>query len=314
MVVFCLTFLWGKPALDAHQADEVNDYLVRLRQYRRYERDFPFDLYWRMQLLEGAAVEEVETALQIPAGRLGVDPEQPRQLVRMPPEVHPRLRDWTTTLAFHYGKLRGAKGRPPGRAPEPPGQRLWQASEVTRWVLVFGGTLTWLGAMLAAWREPARRRRRCAALMCLGVLMAVAGWGWGPTVAPSGTLHVAVAAALAAMAFAGLIALAWPVYDAASPRWLTKCPGCGYDLTGNVSGQCPECGRVTAAELRRQHDAEVALVASSVSQTQEDEPPMSADEETPDAEDAAASEAESVNPEVEEPSGPAEVEAAPAKD
>lgn len=21
------------------------------------------------------------------------------------------------------------------------------------------------------------------------------------------------------------------------------CPGCGYDLTGNVSGVCPECGR-----------------------------------------------------------------------
>jgi hypothetical protein len=23
-----------------------------------------------------------------------------------------------------------------------------------------------------------------------------------------------------------------------------QCPTCGYDLTGNVSGVCPECGRV----------------------------------------------------------------------
>ena len=23
-----------------------------------------------------------------------------------------------------------------------------------------------------------------------------------------------------------------------------KCPACGYDLTGNVSGVCPECGDV----------------------------------------------------------------------
>jgi len=26
------------------------------------------------------------------------------------------------------------------------------------------------------------------------------------------------------------------------------CKGCGYNLTGNVSGICPECGRPTAAE------------------------------------------------------------------
>ena len=25
------------------------------------------------------------------------------------------------------------------------------------------------------------------------------------------------------------------------------CRACGYDLTGNVSGRCPECGRPTAA-------------------------------------------------------------------
>ena len=36
------------------------------------------------------------------------------------------------------------------------------------------------------------------------------------------------------------------------------CPRCGFDLTGNVSGVCPECGqRVarTAPDGDRQHDA-----------------------------------------------------------
>jgi hypothetical protein len=29
------------------------------------------------------------------------------------------------------------------------------------------------------------------------------------------------------------------------------CPGCGYDLTGNVSGVCPECGgHDTGSEVR----------------------------------------------------------------
>ena len=27
-----------------------------------------------------------------------------------------------------------------------------------------------------------------------------------------------------------------------------KCPGCGYDLTGNQSGKCPECGMMTAVK------------------------------------------------------------------
>jgi hypothetical protein len=27
-----------------------------------------------------------------------------------------------------------------------------------------------------------------------------------------------------------------------------RCPGCGYDLTGNVSGTCPECGESVAAD------------------------------------------------------------------
>jgi hypothetical protein len=28
-------------------------------------------------------------------------------------------------------------------------------------------------------------------------------------------------------------------------RWRDECPGCGYNLQGNTSGICPECGRKT---------------------------------------------------------------------
>ncbi len=33
-------------------------------------------------------------------------------------------------------------------------------------------------------------------------------------------------------------------------RWVAVglCASCGYDLTGNVSGRCPECGRMSAAQ------------------------------------------------------------------
>jgi hypothetical protein len=36
-----------------------------------------------------------------------------------------------------------------------------------------------------------------------------------------------------------------------SPR-LPRCGNCGYDLTGNVSGFCPECGWQLTKRLRRQ--------------------------------------------------------------
>jgi len=32
---------------------------------------------------------------------------------------------------------------------------------------------------------------------------------------------------------------------------LGQCASCGYDLTGNVSGRCPECGRTSAAGGRQ---------------------------------------------------------------
>ena len=45
-----------------------------------------------------------------------------------------------------------------------------------------------------------------------------------------------VVPALAALAlYAGLRARS-------AGRGLNRCPRCGYDLTGNVSGVCPECG------------------------------------------------------------------------
>jgi hypothetical protein len=39
------------------------------------------------------------------------------------------------------------------------------------------------------------------------------------------------------------IILALPLATRARPRDHLHCAGCGYDLTGNTSGRCPECAR-----------------------------------------------------------------------
>ena len=50
------------------------------------------------------------------------------------------------------------------------------------------------------------------------------------------------------VALVACAAIAWwwwdrPIDLAAQRRASGQCPYCGYDLTGNVSGVCPECGR-----------------------------------------------------------------------
>ena len=55
----------------------------------------------------------------------------------------------------------------------------------------------------------------------------------------------------------GLAMLAWFRWDRpfeVRQEWKAKglCVGCGYDLTGNVSGVCPECGQASdSASLSR---------------------------------------------------------------
>jgi hypothetical protein len=75
----------------------------------------------------------------------------------------------------------------------------------------------------------------------------------GPTIARG----VPFRATSLSLWFPALLALALPAARVARRRNRARrratllaagrCPSCGYDLTGNVSGACPECGKVPAA-------------------------------------------------------------------
>lgn len=76
----------------------------------------------------------------------------------------------------------------------------------------------------------------------------------------------------------GLITALLPVRS--SRRRPDRCAACNYDLTGNVSGICPECGQPTPAEARRRRDQELAPLADAVASI-EAPPPDPAEEEAP---------------------------------
>jgi predicted RNA-binding Zn-ribbon protein involved in translation (DUF1610 family) len=123
--------------------------------------------------------------------------------------------------------------------------------ETTRHIVLLLGGGTWFVGMVTVFF--ARPWRRQVAQVCLaGVIVAAVAWSLSPTrdwqraslVAP---LPIAIASA----GLLSLLALIVPVRRCGHETSGPRCAGCGYDLTGNVSGICPECGRPT---LRRRAD------------------------------------------------------------
>jgi len=61
-------------------------------------------------------------------------------------------------------------------------------------------------------------------------------------VALMGHFGIALAGVLLLMGLI-LVRTAWDIRNP-GPDEFIKCEGCGYNLTGNVTGRCPECGRM----------------------------------------------------------------------
>lgn len=75
----------------------------------------------------------------------------------------------------------------------------------------------------------------------------------------------------------GLIAMIYPARRL--QRRADRCATCNYDLTGNLSGTCPECGQPTPAELRRRRDAALAPLADAIARTEAESMATTGDEE-----------------------------------
>lgn len=91
------------------------------------------------------------------------------------------------------------------------------------------------------WREPA-----------LGFLLAVLGVGVTPSAAGEFEHPRLIAGSVLILAGAAVL-VAWVFSGGTDARRATpsqahgeqRCAQCGHDLTGNVSGICPECGKRT---------------------------------------------------------------------
>jgi hypothetical protein len=181
--------------------------------------------------------------------RLPMEPPAPSALTGLPQDVEeaPAAADavanegavangvtWSPYFPYSY------TATPPPAHPGPSAWAVIQAARLRSALLVFG-TAGWVIALLTL-PLGRRWRRQIAQVMLACVLVAAAGWALEPGRSWAlAAMTRPVPAALALGALVGLCALLAPARKACA----THCENCGYDLTGNVSGVCPECGNPT---------------------------------------------------------------------
>lgn len=79
-------------------------------------------------------------------------------------------------------------------------------------------------------------------------------WWWRFAIAPSASLVIFGGLQWYALTWAGIGIYRW---QRRSQRPSGRCPACRYNLTGNTSGTCPECGTPIADAVRKElSDAE----------------------------------------------------------
>jgi hypothetical protein len=132
--------------------------------------------------------------------------------------------------------------------------------------------MVWLVCAAGAYKEPLFRRKLVQLAMA-SALFATLCWGLEPR---EEIREAGFRVPYGALAGGVLVLLTLPAIFMLFRRKQTgKCRHCGYDLTGNLSGICPECGQATPAELlrrRRERAAEFARAFESPQERMENLP------------------------------------------
>jgi hypothetical protein len=283
-VLACLALSAGRVAFDRYWQKEltlISSALYRAQIATRITRNH---VRSKLSDLVGEPVAVVERELGLPAGALLAGSREGRQVVRIdevPPLTYQDgvvrdadLTGWKISLIFYDGKFRNGTMSPPANFGVGP-PRGWVLRLILNWTatgIVFVAPFVWLGGLLAARLE--RSRRPGASRTRFGEVALGAAILWTATLAatPDAFTRRPIQFAVGIGALGILVALRVTLKFARADhvRQSNHCGGCNYDLTGNVSGVCPECGMVTEQGARRKRAARAAAVAQAVQQLDDD--------------------------------------------
>jgi len=138
--------------------------------------------------------------------------------------------------------------------------RFWDWGEGIRKSGGVIAAMLWLVCMIGAYKEPLLRRR--LGQIGLGAAMvATACWWFEP---PAGIRDAGLRLAHGPWVGLAMMVSTLPAFLLLLRKEVAgRCPHCHYDLTGNESGVCPECGHTTPAELVRRRRAKAAAFADA---------------------------------------------------
>lgn len=181
------------------------------------------------------------------AGATRIEPSDTRELSWFDPELDAEFR-----LSFRTGKLErviGVAVTHDGGAYIP--SKLWRIGNTAREELSYWVPFPWLAMMILTLLFPRARRPMAEVALALALLQVVLhllpARGW-PTWSQVTAGRQGVYDLVMLVTSAGLLALLhWPKR---TPVTDPLCP-CGYNLTGNISGICPECGTPIARSMIR---------------------------------------------------------------
>ena len=147
-------------------------------------------------------------------------------------------------IQFLNGTIIGLRPSQQGKGPAGKPFGWYIGEELRQQVLIVGPTLWVLGLITASliWHR-LRPVQWVSGMLLISLAWLAAGLLGTDTFASRKHFWMRMEYWIWALLTVGVTAL-WLRYLLRAPRDWTKCGTCGYDLTGNVSGSCPECGTV----------------------------------------------------------------------
>jgi hypothetical protein len=173
------------------------------------------------------------------------------------------LTGWRIQLVFYDGKfVNGTITQPMNPTIPAPNPTLHHAFDYTASALLFLTPFIWLGATLAD-ATPRRPRTHFAEVALAAVLAGAIAWATSPDLFR--TRASGIVLALAAVLMLISVRMILKRRRLARKHELNRCLQCNYDLTGNESGICPECGTATEASHHQAAAARAQAAADAVS-------------------------------------------------
>jgi hypothetical protein len=271
----CAALGFGRPVFELHWQNRQVEYAEAAADEQLARSRTGADLYNRLYWLDHAPPSAVEDMLGLPSGHLRavpmhgvystsvegrlIGPVRRRDDWELGSATRPSYErqppidatGWRIVLNFRDGHFASAKADPPAlRVAATPARLIRAGFDWVTMATLAAAPFAWLAGLLAARRERTPAQARRFALFALAAALAAsAAWAATP-----GTFDRARGRAGLLVGFVGIAVALHAVGRVDRVRRTMSahvCFHCGYDLTGNVSGACSECGAATDEAIRR---------------------------------------------------------------